>query len=476
MNSTYSLGSAESPSGPARSREDGEFTRRSRRFWVVIGTSIYLAVTFPYPITKYVLGAILGFLYLSVLRTEMALALCFLVFAAPILDLTPRSLAIVPGLNLTSIVIGLLVIAWFHYQERNRAALAALPRQPLAMPMGFFVASCMVAILQSAWFEKMSLYYLLQLFKDQFIGMILLLVAYKVLRTAGERAAVFKMVLVMDVLLACYSVYDYGAGVRKRSPGLIGGQPNLYGGFLAMQLPLFLALAMTPGVKRRTKGLAVAGVIVLTQALLLTGSRGAWVGAAASFLVVGMFAYRRAILVLAALSLLIPSMMYGVSQSRFEMLVNPITKDEELDRSSTYRIEVWKHLPRMIDPPYIWGHGYAMAPIMTMRSGLRGHRKSTHSSIITMIVQQGLVGLFLYLWILFRLFRRARRCFLKTGNPWGKALAAGYMGTVFALLVCDVTGERFHAGEIMTYVWVLGGTMLREEAGVAKDLSLSGEG
>ena len=97
-----------------------------------------------------------------------------------------------------------------------------------------------------------------------------------------------------------------GTGPERRQragPGgfVVGGvlraygtfdQPNPYGGYLGIHLPLILAAAIYARGSRR-RWLAVLGIVVLAG-IVASRSRGAWLGVGASSLVVALMAGRQA--------------------------------------------------------------------------------------------------------------------------------------------------------------------------------------
>jgi tetratricopeptide (TPR) repeat protein len=62
--------------------------------------------------------------------------------------------------------------------------------------------------------------------------------------------------------------------------GAFFGNPNFLGGHLAMLLPLALALALDPSCKGRASGLRFVAAAVIASGLVVTETRGAWLGAA----------------------------------------------------------------------------------------------------------------------------------------------------------------------------------------------------
>jgi hypothetical protein len=434
------------------------------RFALTAGACIAIALAFPFPATKLFLGAVLALVYLRWLETDMGLAVAFAAWSIPVQDLTPTWLLLLfPGANIATVVLLLLILFGLHYRGSSAPE---HPPLPIRTPLIFFVVLCLVSIVQGWLLGGNSPWHLLHLFKNHFSTILLMLVAFRSLERPEQRVLVFASVICMDALVSIESVLEYGGGVRERSRGQIGGQPNLYGGFLAMQIPFLLAVAVSPQVNRKIRVIVGAGCVVLLQALFLTGSRGAWVATAASVAILAMIANRRAFVAIGVAYALLPVIAYGFNQTRLESMLRLAAGEEqtESDQSVQYRVEVWKNLGQLVKFPYVWGQGYNTAPQALSRLGISDDQTATHSSIISLLVELGVVGLALYAWIMVGIWKKAYSVLRSPGTVLGHLLAAGFIGAVPALVISDMTGGRFYNGEIMAYFWLLAGVMFREAA------------
>ncbi len=342
------------------------------------------------------------------------------------------------------------------------------PRSPLGLALGCFACAGAFAIAQSFLFEGYSLWYLLILFKDQFAFMLLAVVAYRTLTTSEQRWLIFATIVCIDVLVAAQSVQRYGMGVREQSPGLIGGQPNLYGGFLAMQIPFLVALFLSGQLTRRVRVVLGILLVVVLQALVLTGSRGAWIAVVVGMLILSLLGNRRAIPILLVGYLLMPVLFYGFSQERLQTLNQIVTdspeQQEDPDDSWEYRRTVWRNVGKLVGPPYVWGQGFATSDDAMRKAGLVEENKSTHSGIIMLAVEMGMIGVGLYIWMLIVIWRTARQHLKISRDGLGAVLATGFIGAIPALIICDISGTRFQSGEVMAYFWLMSGLLLGEAA------------
>ena len=443
--------------------DQDRFRTAAKRLVMTVGACLAGALAFPYPTTKFVVGAVLGSQYLVWLGTDMGLALSLVAFSIPVQDMTPASiLALFPGSNISTILLGLLVIVWLTQGSSLPIHLRA--PFPLRFPVTVFTVACSLAVLQSWILHGMELGYLTGLWKGHFGPMLLMVVAFRCLDRREQRGLVFASVVLVDFLVALQSVIDYGGGVRERSAGLIGGQPNLYGGFLAMQIPFFFAICFSRDLTKRIRFLAAIALVVLLQAFFLTGSRGAWLACAAGVTLIVLLANRRAFIGLVVAYALIPMISYGFNAERLKSVSQLVEGSEEAeeDASVRYRMAVWSNLDKLVTPPYIWGDGYARSPAVVRRLGISDKSEATHSSIVTLLIEMGIVGLGLYCWMLAGVWKHAFVWVRASQTALGRCLATGFIGAVPALIICDISGGRFYNGEIMAFFWLLGGILLRE--------------
>ena len=129
-------------------------------------------------------------------------------------------------------------------------------------------------------------------------------------------------------------------------------------------------------------------------------------------------------------------------------------------------MNVWRNVGALVPAPYVWGQGFATSNEAMQKAGILNRKKAVHSSIIALAVEMGLIGVGLYFWILLVLWRTARQHLKVSRQGLGAVLAAGFIGAIPALIVCDVSGSRFQNGEVMAYFWLLGGLLLGEASAV----------
>lgn len=297
-------------------------------------------------------------------------------------------------------------------------------------------------------------------------------------------------------LQAGIGLYQFTFGIGPDHFVIIGGfmrasgvfaQPNPFGGFLGVALPVALSLAIWAWsefarkdkrrwVHARWGAFYTGATFLIGLGLLASWSRGAWLGAAVGVLVVLVFRSRRtavfsavAALLLAGLVLvgtLSPAMLPQPITDRLadvptyfgltDVLSQPVT-DENF--SVVERIAHWTAAQRMWERSPWLGVGagnyttaYAEVRLPRWEDPL-GH---AHNVYLNVLGETGILGLtaFLALWggVVVWVWQRAR----SSGRPeadkrWQAAVAIGVLGLVAHLSVHNLVDNLFVRG-ILVYI------------------------
>ncbi len=241
-----------------------------------------------------------------------------------------------------------------------------------------------------------------------------------------------------------------------RVEGLIG-QANQYGGFLVFWIPAFVsAFLLSHGPRRVAIGI---GVLVSIGLLLLTGSRGAMVGALAGSMIGAVVLRRylpsRVIIRGTAATVMVTTAIVLVVAVQFtEMVESRIERTTASDSSmaTAGRVDIWsKALSIMADNPesFIYGNGW-----MTFRLIVN---KGAHNMYLETLFELGAIGLLLYLLLLYvtvNLFRDA----LRGANGQTRILLLGVTFSFCAVIVSTFFSELYRPWML---IWAYAGLMLR---------------
>jgi putative inorganic carbon (HCO3(-)) transporter len=247
-----------------------------------------------------------------------------------------------------------------------------------------------------------------------------------------------------------FSHFSYG--LRDAGPLGYAGE-NGMGAFQA-GMAVFL-IGLTASTKRQIVRLglwAVAGSCVYS--LVLTFSRGGYLGFMAGLLILGIVKERKLLILFVVLLLSWQSLVPGAVTERVLMTYDD---SQGLDASAGERVTLWRDAMQVIDHDPVIGTGFDTYKFM----GRVGDFKDTHNYYVKVLVEMGVIGLLFLFYVLgvlctmcWRLFHQAHDEFLGS---------IGY--AVFALSICTIIvnffGDRWTYLQVNGFFWVLLGLVAR---------------
>jgi O-antigen ligase len=371
------------------------------------GSTVGLAVAYLGPLASIALLAALGAAAWFAADAGIALVMLIAVISLLPFGVVPVRLGVAPTfLDVTTAgLLGLWLVRWWTRQDP--APRSTPVNRPLLLYCGLmcagFVAGAAAGITseQARYFLKLLVavflfFAVVNLVRDwprlRFVVRALILLGALegaigvALYAAGEQ----RMVQVLRLLgplgypRAESDIVRYIADTTRIRATATSIDPNVLGGLLLMtgSLALVQLFARHPVLSRPVLAAAVAAIVAC---LLLTFSRGAWVGLAAALLYVATLRYRRAWLVLlaaAAAVLLVP---------QAELFVERFLAGVRLqDRATIMRLTEYQNAWDIIRRYPFLGIGFGAAPELELYRGV--------SNLYLMIAEQsGLLGLSAFL-------------------------------------------------------------------------------
>jgi O-antigen ligase len=270
-----------------------------------------------------------------------------------------------------------------------------------------------------------------------------------------ERGMTLGQVLIaMGTIMA---VYGLGQSVMYGPTFRIHGTLSIYmtfAGILMLIATLALALLLLTS-HQRTPYWLVPCLLLLTAALAMTQTRGAWLGLGAGAAL--MLGCRRKawllVLPLAALAvfLLAPSAV----KERMRSITDP------QDVTALERLYMWGSGLQIIRDYPITGVGMGgvsqVYPTYKDPRALRERRGHLHNNVVQVAAERGLLGLACWLWIWVAFYRYAWHIYvgLEPGAGDAKALIVGSVASVTAFHVAGLSEYTFGDSEVMMVVYFL---------------------
>jgi len=410
----------------------------------------------------------------------------------PLAALLPVTSALRFGsLSASDLLLAAVIALWFV--DGSRRGTLRLSPSPVAILTAFYLGVMMISAYGAANFDEAAREVI------KWIELLTLLLVGPALLTP-KRAQWLAAALVLGAVgQALLGLYQFVFAVGPEYFGILGrfvraygsfGQPNPFGGYLGLTLPVALSLAIwgwTGLLRRRTAGAAFAwenlawaiyysgATALIAVALLASWSRGAWLGAAAGVLVVLLLRSRLAALLSgAALLLLLAGLLLGALRPDFvpapvaerlqdipayfgltDVLRQPLT-DENF--SVVERVAHWVAAQRMwaLAPwlgvgPGNYAQVYPQVRLPQWEDAL-GH---AHNIYLNVAAETGLVGLGTYLALLITavvsVWRWLRQAANASGEAarWQVALLVGVLGVLVHLSVHNLVDNLFVQGMVL---------------------------
>jgi O-antigen ligase len=259
---------------------------------------------------------------------------------------------------------------------------------------------------------------------------------------------------------------DSATGATYRAGGTLGS-PNTAGSVLALLLPSALVFATLP-VGRYRRALAFAALVVGVPALMLTGSRGAWIAFLVGGLLVGAWAVRvnavapRAALAAGAVVVLVALPVGG-------MVTQRLTSDDR--GSSASRISMARLAIEIIRDRPILGVGVNNVGVNIPRyAGPEFTRQfifTIHNKYLLVASEAGIPALLAFLWFLGATVARGSRC-LAARDLLVSGVAAGLLAGLVGHIL-NMTVDIFASRAQVQALWFVAGLLAALAAMTAQE-------
>jgi len=278
-----------------------------------------------------------------------------------------------------------------------------------------------------------------------------------------KRAVLLMSVIILFIAVRSYRNFTGGAAFdyTKRYGGpfeAMGLGANHFGAFMADYGALFFGLFLIDKDWRR-RLLFLVTVLFCLHPLFYAYSRGASLAALAVVTFFGVVK-KRSLLVGVAVVLLAWQTILPVSVvDRISMTE---TAEGEIESSAAGRLLLWEYAIDLFKENPVFGlgfGGYALSSSgvtlennETLRQGF-----DAHNFYMRTLSEQGLVGISVFILLLYRAFLSGWRLYRRGLTRFNMGLGFGFMGTVLALVITNMFGDRWSYFALGGYFWILWG-------------------
>ena len=247
-----------------------------------------------------------------------------------------------------------------------------------------------------------------------------------------------------------YSTFNYGL----RDQGSMGyAGVNGLAAFEAQASILLLALAaFERNLLIKLGYLSLAGFTVVC--LMYSLSRGGYLAFVAGWLFLGFVKQRKLLVLFIAFCMFGVSLVPNAVRTRVLMTYS---EDGELDHSAETRVNLWEQAFEVFDSNPVIGAGFDTYAYTSHMSGY----KDTHNYFVKVLVETGVVGLAIFLWLLAKTFRAGYSLSRASKNPFFASLGLGLAGWVVTAATANFFGDRWTFLQVCGFFWILAGLVGR---------------
>ena len=233
----------------------------------------------------------------------------------------------------------------------------------------------------------------------------------------------------------------------KRDGGPLAYGSNQTAAFL-VQFGMFF-WGFTRFVKRKKVKLFGYFIVAVTLlAAMYTFSRAGYLAVLFSVFVLGLLNDRKLLLVLGVFLLTWQTVVPSAVRERVNMTQN---SSGELEASAQERVDLWKEAQESFAHSPIVGTGFAT---FQLREHV-GDLKDTHNWFVKVVVETGIIGLLLALFLLQQVLAVSYRLFKHATDPLYRGLGLGLFLATCSSIVANFFGDRWTYIEITGLLWVL---------------------
>ncbi len=276
--------------------------------------------------------------------------------------------------------------------------------------------------------------------------------------------AVLRLLMAAGALVALYGIYQYVTGdagadawidsdmfstVETRVYSTLEN-PNVLSEYLLLVIPLTVSVCITAGSKR-LRAASAAAAALMALCMVLTFSRGGWLGlifAAALFMVL---LDRRMIVVGLAAAVVLVFFLPETIISRFTSIGNLS------DGSTSYRLYIWMGTLAMLKDYWMCGIGTgtgaftSVYPAYSYNAIVAPH---AHNLFLQITTECGVWGLLMLLAVIFSFFRCVSGALSRAADKKDRVLLIGALSGMTGFLVQSMTDHSFYNYRVTFLFWI----------------------
>lgn len=286
-------------------------------------------------------------------------------------------------------------------------------------------------------------------------------VVINVVTTRKQLKGILYIMMLIAIFTALYGIYQYVFGdvysqawldsemfedIKMRVYSTLEN-PNVYGEYLLLIIPIAISLFYTE--KGWKKKLFLFITIAITGlALVLTFSRGCWLGIILAVALLALIIDKRFIFLEIVVLLLLPFILPDTIIQRF-MSIGDMT-----DTSTSYRVYIWMGTLAMLRDYWISGVGMGLTSFNTiypLYSYNNIKAPHSHNLYLQIIVEYGIIGFIVMMGIIYNYFKTV----IISMKVKKDILLGGLMTGMIGFLIQSMTDHTWYNYRVVLVFWII---------------------
>jgi len=314
---------------------------------------------------------------------------------------------------------------------------------------------------------------------------------------------ILNTVIILGSLFGIYGILQYlgidfsfwGGNVGRQAVVGLFGNVNYFAEYLIAILPLAVSLFFVTPVKSK-KFLLLIGILAMGGSLLLTFTRGSYLGFGISLIFMlllfiickgkAFIIENRKIFILILVAIILTTFLFAIPNplnkpGTYISKIKARTSVASIRKAFTFgrRMAIWKFTWMMITDHPLLGSGIGTFKYNTLgyqakffEQGdnrsiyLHGFAQETHNEYLQLWAELGIIGLGIFLWMVIGYFYYGLKFLKKTKDNYKQGAVIGLMGAVTAVLVDGIFGFPLHLPATAILFWLFLGltvAIIKEE-------------
>ena len=418
---------------------------KSKKINFILLSALFLSLIYYFLGTKLFLAAFVGVSGLLLVIYDIKIGLFATAFLYPFV---PDALGLIMLLSMGFFVL----LRTFLYKESFTVGERTVP---IAIFAFIIVFSTITSIDTSGSVRDLAL---------NAAGISFLFAMTNSIKTKGELNAFVSTLLLSALVVALLGVVQYFTGVQMRPEWLdtenntdiavrvysVFFNPNILAEYLVLITPI--AVGMTWYTKSmRKKFLFAASTGILLLCIVMTLSRGGWVGIALAALAFVLLVDKRLLL------LGVPIILGGLAFLPQKVLDRITSIGSTVDSSNLYRIKIWNITMDVIRDNLIAGVGFGYMPFKdTFERYIRTMPiYHAHNTYLEVAAEIGLIGFIFFMLLLLSTLKYAYVNLVKSEDKYFKYLGAGLFASIIGIMGHGLVEHFLYIPRIIFTFWIV---------------------